>query len=46
MQYGVLWTLAIEEHFYLLWPALVRVLSRRRVSAAATAIFVLCPVLR
>ena len=46
MQYGVLWTLAIEEHFYLLWPALVRVLSRRRVSAAATAIFFLCPVLR
>src|SRR5882672_10774091 len=39
MQYGVLWTLAIEEHFYLLWPALVRMLSRRKVIAAAIAIF-------
>jgi peptidoglycan/LPS O-acetylase OafA/YrhL len=46
MQYGVLWTLAIEEHFYLLWPALVRRLSRRGVSATATAIFLLCAILR
>src|SRR5258708_213748 len=46
MQYGVLWTLAIEEHFYLLWPALVRMLSRRKVVAAAIAIFFLCPMLR
>ncbi len=44
--YGVLWTLAIEEHFYLLWPALVRMLSRRKVVAAAIAIFFLCPMLR
>ena len=46
MQYGVLWTLAIEEHFYLLWPTLVRSLSRRRVAVAGVAIFVFCPLLR
>jgi peptidoglycan/LPS O-acetylase OafA/YrhL len=46
MQYGVLWTLAIEEHFSLRWPALVKMLSRRNVVAAATAIFFLCPMLR
>jgi peptidoglycan/LPS O-acetylase OafA/YrhL len=28
MQYGVLWPLALEEHFYLLWPAAVRAQSR------------------
>lgn len=26
---GITWTLAIEEHYYLIWPALVLVLSRR-----------------
>jgi len=46
MQYGVLWTLAIEEHFYLLWPTLVRRLSRRNVLLAGTVIFLSCAVLR
>jgi len=43
MQYGVLWTLAVEEHFYLIWPAVVRWLSRNRVVIVGTAICVLCP---
>jgi peptidoglycan/LPS O-acetylase OafA/YrhL len=46
MQYGVLWSLAVEEHFYLLWPAVVRSLSRRRVAIAAVIVCVVCPTLR
>lgn len=46
MQYGVLWSLAVEEHFYLLWPAAVRVLSRRRIIALGAGICVICAGLR
>jgi len=46
MQYGVLWSLAVEEHFYLLWPAAVRSLSRQRVAIVGTIICILCPCLR
>lgn len=40
MQFGVLWSLAVEEHFYLIWPAVVRNLSRRGVGVAALFIAV------
>ena len=46
MQYGVLWSLAVEEHFYLLWPAAVRSLSRNRVAIVGLAICIVCPCLR
>ncbi len=46
VHYGVLWTLAIEEQFYLFWPAVVRLFSRRALGGAAIFICVLCPALR
>jgi peptidoglycan/LPS O-acetylase OafA/YrhL len=46
LQYGALWSLAVEEHFYLLWPTVVRSLSRRAISYFAIAILVMCPMLR
>lgn len=45
-QYTVLWSLAVEEHFYLLWPAAVRVLSRQRVLLVSLGICLFCPCLR
>jgi peptidoglycan/LPS O-acetylase OafA/YrhL len=45
-QYTVLWSLAVEEHFYLLWPAAVRSLSRHGVALVGASICVLCPCLR
>ena len=46
MQYGVLWSLAVEEHFYLLWPAVVHHLSRLNVIVCAGVIAALCLLLR
>jgi peptidoglycan/LPS O-acetylase OafA/YrhL len=34
--YGPTWTLALEEQFYLLWPALILILPRRVLPAVAT----------
>lgn len=36
----ITWSLAIEEQFYLLWPAVVRVLTKRRLTAACVSIIV------
>jgi peptidoglycan/LPS O-acetylase OafA/YrhL len=46
MQYGPLWSLAVEEHFYLLWPTAVRFLSRKNLAWLAGAVFLGCPLIR
>jgi peptidoglycan/LPS O-acetylase OafA/YrhL len=43
---GPLWSLAVEEHFYLVWPFVVRFLSRKRALALLAAILVAGPLLR
>ena len=43
---GVLWSLAVEEHFYVLWPLIVLLCSRRSLLLLSTAIFVATPALR
>ena len=40
IQYRVLWSLAVEEHFYLLWPACIRRLKLRGTAIAAVAVCV------
>ncbi len=40
IQFGVLWSLAVEEHFYLIWPVIVRNVSRRKVGVLAVVIAV------
>jgi peptidoglycan/LPS O-acetylase OafA/YrhL len=43
---GVLWSLAVEEHFYVVWPWLVRFVRRRTVAVLALAIVLTTPLLR
>ena len=48
-RHGILdvsWSLAIEEQFYILWPAFVLLLSRKLLIAATVAIFVASAVCR
>jgi len=40
MQVGLLWSLAVEEHFYLIWPVIVRNVNRRTLGALAVIIAV------
>jgi peptidoglycan/LPS O-acetylase OafA/YrhL len=42
----VFWSLSVEEHFYLLWPWLVRLLSRRQLTWAALLLVIVTPILR
>jgi len=44
--YPMLWSLAVEEHFYLAWPLAVRRLSNRALLICAISIFVAVPLLR
>lgn len=43
---GVFWSLAVEEHFYFVWPWLVRLLSRRVLAIVCVVVIVVEPVLR
>jgi peptidoglycan/LPS O-acetylase OafA/YrhL len=40
------WSLAVEEQFYLVWPFVVRALSRTRLIAVCIALVVLAPIIR
>ena len=44
--YPVLWSLAVEEHFYFAWPAAVRQLSRKSLLALCIFIVMATPILR
>ena len=44
--YGPLWSLAVEEHFYLLWPLVVRNLTREMVAKVCVLVMVFVPMLR
>jgi peptidoglycan/LPS O-acetylase OafA/YrhL len=44
--YPVLWSLAVEEHFYFIWPVLIRALTSRQVFLCCATILFLSPVSR
>jgi peptidoglycan/LPS O-acetylase OafA/YrhL len=44
--YGPLWSLAVEEHYYIFWPAVTYKLKRRHLAMVTVAICLLVPVLR
>jgi peptidoglycan/LPS O-acetylase OafA/YrhL len=46
LQYGPLWSLAVEEHFYLVWPSLVRRFSIPALALVLTLICLGTPALR
>jgi peptidoglycan/LPS O-acetylase OafA/YrhL len=41
-----LWSLAVEEQFYLIWPALVYLVPRRKFPLLIVALLAACPLLR
>ncbi|HEV2180300.1 MAG TPA: acyltransferase, partial [Gemmatimonadaceae bacterium] len=43
---GPFWSLAVEEQFYLVWPTLVLLLTRRRLAVVCGAIIVGAPIFR
>ncbi len=44
--YGLLWSIAVEEQFYLMWPVAVRCLGRTTLATVCTLLLVLDPALR
>lgn len=46
MSYGVLWSLGVEENFYLIWPTVVHRISPRKLMMVAGAIILVTPLLR
>lgn len=42
----ILWSLSVEEHFYLLWPLAIRFLRRRQLLILCTTLLILEPVVR
>jgi peptidoglycan/LPS O-acetylase OafA/YrhL len=44
--YGPLWSLAVEEHFYIVWPAAVRKLTFAQLAVVSGGIVVFVPMLR
>jgi peptidoglycan/LPS O-acetylase OafA/YrhL len=46
LQYSPLWTLAVEEQFYLFWPQAVRRLSRKSLAIIAVLIVIITPIIR
>jgi peptidoglycan/LPS O-acetylase OafA/YrhL len=43
---GHTWSLGVEEQFYLLWPAVLVFMGRRRGFHAAAAVLLICPIIR
>jgi len=46
LQYGPLWSLAVEEHFYLLWPSAIRNFSDRALAWLAVIVVAVSPAVR
>ncbi len=46
MLFGPLWSLSVEEHFYLLWPWLVRFTNQRQLAIIAAMVVIASPVAR
>jgi peptidoglycan/LPS O-acetylase OafA/YrhL len=46
MSYAVLWSLSVEEHFYLLWPAAVRKLQTSKLLVLLCVVLIGCPLSR
>jgi peptidoglycan/LPS O-acetylase OafA/YrhL len=44
--YGPLWSLAVEEHFYLVWPLVARNLTQRLLASVCASLLVLVPIFR